>query len=280
MALVTTDEDRGNSRDVYLPDGKRSMAHHSYLSPDGKWVLVVEMDSQTEILPCRIVPFQGGGDLKVVGPPGAECHAGAWSSDGKWIYLTAKTDDFHLWRQRFPDGEPEQITFGPTSQDGIAMAPDGKSLVTSVGSLDQTVWMHDKSGDHQVSSEGNTSNPEFSSDGHKLYFLMASGKAHDEGLWVKDLESGKVEEVLTHYALQNSRETFPRGTTPCRETEKKLHLPQMTRPAVQTCGLRPQAIARRRCTSPQRLKRTPLFSFPAATWSSEPLKAAPAFSTA
>jgi serine/threonine protein kinase/Tol biopolymer transport system component len=205
MALVTTDEDRGNSRDVYLPDGKRSMAHHSYLSPDGKWVLVVEMDSQTEILPCRIVPFQGGGDLKVVGPPGAECHAGAWSSDGKWIYLTAKTDDFHLWRQRFPDGEPEQITFGPTSQDGIAMAPDGKSLVTSVGSLDQTVWMHDKSGDHQVSSEGNTSNPEFSSDGHKLYFLMASGKAHDEGLWVKDLESGKVEEVLTHYALQNSR---------------------------------------------------------------------------
>jgi Tol biopolymer transport system component len=205
MALVTTDEDRGNSRDVYVPDGKRSMAHHSYLSPDGKWVLVVEMDSQTEILPCRIVPFQGGGDLKVVGPPGAECHAGAWSPDGKWIYLTARTDDFHLWRQRFPDGEPEQITFGPTSQDGIAMAPDGKSLITSVGSLDQTVWMHDKSGDHQVSSESNTSNPEFSSDGHKLYFLMVSGKAHDEGLWVKDLESGKVEEVLTNYAMQNSR---------------------------------------------------------------------------
>jgi serine/threonine protein kinase/Tol biopolymer transport system component len=213
MALVTTDQDRGNSRDVYLPEGKRSMAHHSYLSPDGKWVLVVEMDSQTEILPCRIVPFQGGGDLKVVGPPGAECHAGAWSPDGKWIYLTARTDDFHLWRQRFPDGEPEQITFGPTSQDGIAMAPDGKSLITSVGSLDRTVWMHDKSGDHQVSSEGNTSNPEFSSDGHKLYFLMASGKAHGEGLWVKDLESGKVEQVLTDYAMQNSRVSrdFPMG---------------------------------------------------------------------
>ena len=205
MGLVTTDEDRGNSRDVYLPDGKRSMAHHSYLSPDGKWVLVVEMDSQTEILPCRIVPFQGGGNLKVVGPPGAECHAGAWSPDGKWNYLAARTDDFHLWRQRFPDGEPEQITFGPTSQDGIAMAPDGKSLITSVGSLDQTVWLHDKSGDHQISSEGNTSSPEFSSDGRKLYFLMVSGKAHGEGLWVKDLESGKVEEVLTDYVTQNSR---------------------------------------------------------------------------
>src|ERR1700677_1912101 len=167
MAIVTTDEDRGHSRDVYVPAGNRSMAHHSYLSPDGRWVLVVQMDSRGEILPCRVVPFAGTGAINVVGPPNGVCHAGAWSPDGSWIYVTAGTDDFHLWRQRFPDGEPEQITFGPTSQDGIAMAPDGKSLITSVGSLDQSVWLHDKSGDHQVSSESNTSNPEFSSDGHK-----------------------------------------------------------------------------------------------------------------
>jgi eukaryotic-like serine/threonine-protein kinase len=205
MGLVTTDENRGNGRDVYLPEGKRSMAHHSYISPDGKWVLVVEMDSRTEILPCRLVPFQGGGAIKVVGPPGGECHAGAWSPDGKWIYLAAKTDDFHLWRQRFPDGEPEQITFGPTSQDGIAMAPDGKSLVTSVGSQDQSVWLHDKDGDHQVSSEGNSSRPEFSADGTKLYFLMDSGKAHGVGLWAKDLESGKEEEILADFSMKRDR---------------------------------------------------------------------------
>jgi len=213
LALVTSDEDRGNSRDVYVPDGKRSMAHHSYLSPDGKWVLVVEMDSQTNILPCRIMPFQGGGPIKLVGPPGGECHSGAWSPDGKWIYLSAKTDDFHLWRQRFPDGEPEQITFGPTSQDGITMASDGKSLITSVGSLDRSVWLHDKDGDHQISSEGNTSDPEFSADGHKLYFLMTSGKTRGDGLWVKDLDSGKVEEILTDSAMQNSHVSrdFPRG---------------------------------------------------------------------
>src|ERR1700722_3723576 len=34
MVVVTADESRGNSRDVYVPAGKRSMAHHSYLSPD------------------------------------------------------------------------------------------------------------------------------------------------------------------------------------------------------------------------------------------------------
>ncbi|MGA7710133.1 MAG: protein kinase, partial [Acidobacteriaceae bacterium] len=187
MILVTTDEARGNRRDVYAPPGNRSMVHHSYLSPDGRSVLVVEMDSRGEILPCRVVPFLGKGEVRVVGPPGGMCLAGAWSTDGKWIYLTAKTDDFHIWRQRFPDGKPEQLTFGPTSQEGITMAPDGKSLITSVGSEDSTVWMHDKDGDHQISSEGNAQSPKFSPDGRRLYFLMANGQTHGQELWVKDL---------------------------------------------------------------------------------------------
>ena len=109
MAVVTTDEGRGNSRDVYVPAGKRSMAHHSSLSPDGRWVLIVEMDSRSEIVPCRIVPFQGTSAIKIVGPANGACLSGAWSADGKWIYLTAKTDDFHIWRQRFPEGDPEQL---------------------------------------------------------------------------------------------------------------------------------------------------------------------------
>ena len=202
MAVVTTDEGRGNSRDVYVPAGKRSMAHHSYLSPDGRWVLIVEMDSRGEIIPCRIVPFQGTNEIRVVGPPNGTCLSGAWSPDGKWIYLTAKTDDFHIWRQRFPDGEPEQLTFGPTSQEGIAMAPDGKSIITSVGSEDRSVWLHDKDGDHPISSEGNTSLPRFSSDGHSLYFLRAIGQTGSDELWIKDVNSGKEEKILTEYPMQ------------------------------------------------------------------------------
>ena len=132
----------------------------------------------------------------------ASCLAGAWSPDGKWIYLTAKTDDFHVWRQRVPDGEPEQLTFGPTSQEGIAMAPDGKSLITSVGTQDRTAWLHDKDGEHQVSSEGNTLAPKFSADGRNLYFLMANGQTRGMELWSKDLSSGRVERVLPGYAMQ------------------------------------------------------------------------------
>ncbi len=202
MAVVTTDESRGNSRDVYMPAGERSMAHHSYLSPDGRWVLIVQMDNRGEILPCRIVPFDGSNTVRVVGPPNGTCLSGAWSPDGKWIYLAAKTDDFHIWRQRFPDGEPEQLTFGPTSQEGVAMAPDGKSFVTSVGSQDHTVWLHDKDGDHQISSEGNASLPKFSADGRNLYFMMANGQTHGDELWIKDLSSGKVDRVLPGYPMR------------------------------------------------------------------------------
>jgi eukaryotic-like serine/threonine-protein kinase len=203
MAVVTTDESRGQSRDVYVPVGGRSMAHHSYLSPDGRWVLIVEMNSRGDIQECRVAPFDGGGDVRIVGPPKNTCLAGAWSPDGKWIYLTVKTDAFHIWRQRFPNGEPEQITSGPTSQEGVAMAPDGKSFVTSVGSQDSTVWMHDKDGDHQVSSEGNALAPSFSADGKSLYFLIANGQSRGYELWGKDLASGKTETLLPGYSLSS-----------------------------------------------------------------------------
>src|ERR1700687_1396823 len=201
MVRVSTDQGRGHSRDIYAPPGERSMAHHSFLSPDGQRVLIVEMDNHGQILPCRVVSFQGSGDTQVVGPPNSSCISGAWSPDGKWVYLCARADKFHLWRQRFPGGEPEQLTSGPTSQEGIAMASDGKSLITAVGTEDSTVWFHDKDGDHQVSSEGNAIAPAFSSDGSRLYFLMTNGQTADYELWVKYLTDGKVDRLLPGYPM-------------------------------------------------------------------------------
>ena len=203
MVVVTSDESRGHSRDVYVPSGQRSMAHHAYLSPDGRWVLIVQMDARGNILPCRVVPFQGAGETRVVGPPNSECFSGAWSNDGKWVYLTVLTDKSHIWRQRFSGGTPEQITYGPTSQEGIGMAPDGKSFVTSVGSEDSSVWMHDQDGDRQVSTEGYSGLPSFSSDGNSLYFLMTNNQSHVPELWVKNLRDGKLESVLPGYAMES-----------------------------------------------------------------------------
>jgi len=40
------------------------------------------------------------------------------------MYLPRNVENVHLWRQKFPNGTPEQITFGTNQEQGIAMAPD------------------------------------------------------------------------------------------------------------------------------------------------------------
>ena len=82
------------------------------------------------------------------------------------------------------------------------MAADGKSLITSVGSQDSTVWLHDKDGDHQISSEGNAAEPSFSGDGSSLYYLMANGRTPGYELRVEDLTGGKEERVLPGYSME------------------------------------------------------------------------------
>jgi eukaryotic-like serine/threonine-protein kinase len=202
MVLVTTDEGRGQSRDVYVPPGERSMVHHSKLSPDGRWVLLVVMDTSGDLLPCRVVPFNGTGDVRVVGPPRATCTSGVWSSDGKWVYVSSNQGGrFHIWRQKFPDGPLQQVTSGTTEEEGVAMSSDGKSLLTSVGAQDNTIWIHDASGDRQLSSEGSAFGTTFSWDGSKLYYLMQSGQSHGVDLWSRELGTGKSERVVSGSAI-------------------------------------------------------------------------------
>jgi eukaryotic-like serine/threonine-protein kinase len=203
MGVVTSDEGRGQSRDVYLPAGDRSMAHHSYLSPDGKWVLIAnQMNELGEVGPCRVVPFEGNGREQLVGPAGATCSTGAWSPDEDWIYLsTNQGGRFHIWRQHFPDGAPEQVTFGPTEEEGIAMAPDGRSFLTSVGTRYSTIWVHDTKGEHQMSSEGDTFFSTFSRDETKLFYLKRTGQNEPAELWSLDLTSGGSDRVVPGYGI-------------------------------------------------------------------------------
>ena len=68
---------------------------------------------------------------------------------------------FHTRRQRFPDEKPEQITLGPCEEEGIAMAPDGRSFITAVGQRQRSVTLHEPSVDRQISLEGYAYNPKF-----------------------------------------------------------------------------------------------------------------------
>jgi eukaryotic-like serine/threonine-protein kinase len=206
MGVVTTDEGRGQSRDVYLPVGNRSMAHHSYLSPDGRSVLIAaQMDETAHLVQCRVVPFDGSGSEQLVGPAGATCTTGAWSPDGHWIYLSANRGGrYHIWRQRFPGGEPEQVTSGLTEEEGIAMSRDGRSLLTSVGTQYSTIWVHDGKGEHQMSSEGDVFSTTFSRDGTKLFYLKRAGQNDAPELWSTELASGNSDRVVPGYGIDTN----------------------------------------------------------------------------
>lgn len=201
MAIVTSLESRAESRDVYVPGHGMGMAHRSYLSPDRKWVLIVEHDETNAWIPCRLVPFDGSSSGRQVGPPGGPCTSAAWSPDGKWMYLTAaaKADSYHLWRQRFPAGKPEPITSGPTEEEGIAMAPDGRSVVTAVAVRQRPISLHDASGDHQVSLEGYAFWPLFRGAGRHVVYRISKSFAFyktSAEIWLADLDSGRNRPLL------------------------------------------------------------------------------------
>jgi Tol biopolymer transport system component len=217
MRIVTADASRTKQRPVYTPEGRDAMTHRSYLSPNRKWVLVAaEMVNGPpwEWLPCRLVPFDGASPARVVGPPDAACTSGAWSPDGNWMYVSSNAGGaYHVWRQRFPDGRPEQVTSGATEEEGIALSPDGASFITAVGTRRVAIAVRDRHGERSVISQGRPALalPEngspFSLDGKKLYYLQLPRNSNAVGssmlapflageLWRVDLETGETELVL------------------------------------------------------------------------------------
>ena len=213
MSIVTSDDRRRSPRSVYIPP-RTGMAHRAYLSPDRRWVLVAEMEASVW-LPCRLVPFDGRSRGRAVGPPGASCTSAAWSPDGRWMYLSANAGGaFHLWRQAFPDGVPEQITAGPAEEEGIAMAPDGRSLITSVGTGTSTIWMRDRRGERPLSEQGHSFLPTFSRDGRTVYYLAnqrpGASQATRGELWSVNADSGvrrrlALSDAILRYAVDADR---------------------------------------------------------------------------
>ncbi len=201
MALVTSDDTRLHERDIYVPPTARGMVHRSVLSPDRQHVLLAEMDN-AGWRDCRVADFNGNGATRATGPANSRCTYVSWSPDGKWMYFSADGGDgFHIWRQHYPDGKPQQVTFGPTEQEGLAISNKGDFLVTAAGLQESTLWLHDKSGERQISSQGLASAATFSPDGKSLYFLVLSYSAGANGfqsgeLHVADLATAALRNVM------------------------------------------------------------------------------------
>jgi Tol biopolymer transport system component/tRNA A-37 threonylcarbamoyl transferase component Bud32 len=202
MGVVTSTATRADHRTIYFPAHERAMAHYSAISPDRKWVLVVEMDKTGGWDACRIVGFDARAPVRLVGPPGA-CRAAAWSPDGEWMYF-AVSDGVasHLWRQSFPDGVPEMLTSGTaTDEQGLAIDPGGRFLITSVGSQSSALWLRDSSGDRLLSSEGFADAPWLTRDAKRVYCLLRRVGSSERHLSVIDVATGRTDSVLANLAL-------------------------------------------------------------------------------
>ncbi len=203
LGVAVSMDDRSRHRDIYLPAHERGMAHFSYLSPDRKSVLVVEMGPTGKWGRCRLVPFDGHSAGEPVGPAGA-CRFAAWSPDGRWMYFSALVAEHsHLWRQRYPNGVPEQITFGPTEEETVVASPDGHSLISSVtlGHDQDRIWIHDASGERALTTEGYAHRPWLSDDTRRIYFLAATSSTDASGLSRLDIASGRREALLAGIAV-------------------------------------------------------------------------------
>ena len=206
MGLVASSPLRTEARDVYFPASAAGMAHRSAPSPAGDLLLVVEMDQGTW-QPCRLVPVDGSSAGRPVGPLRGQCTSAGWSPNGRWMYLSSNAGGaYHIWRQRYPDGTPEQITVGPTEQEGTAITPDGLHLITSMGLQRAAIWLHDGSQDRQLTNEGYAMWPMLAPSGTRLFYLLrtqgSQGQASGE-LWSMDLSTPSRQQLFPGLVMAN-----------------------------------------------------------------------------
>ncbi len=215
LGIVTETVTGGDFRELYYPPHERAMAHYSYASPDRRSALVVVMNGQegkdtwamcqlislvSSSVPSPVSSDVGRTQARAVGPAG-ECTSAGWSPDGRWMYFIATIEgQSHLWRQRFPNGRPEQITFGPTEEEGLAVERDGRSVITSVGVQESAIWIHNAAGERSLSSEGEIVTgmfpPSFRDNDKTLYYLLRHPPADsDPELWRMTVDSGRSEAV-------------------------------------------------------------------------------------
>ena len=201
LGVVTETVTGEDFHELYYPPHERAMAHYSFASPDRRSALVVEMNGQGEWSMCQLISLEDRFMPRPVGPDGG-CTAAGWSPDGSWMYFAATVQgQSHIWRQRSPDGRPEQITFGPSEEEGLAVEQDGRSIITSIGVHESSIWIHDAAGERSLSSEGeiaaSLSPPTFGSDDKTLYYLLRHEDANaGPELWRLTFDTGKSEAVF------------------------------------------------------------------------------------
>src|SRR5258708_21221035 len=129
---------------------------------------------------------------------------------------------YQMWSLSLPVGQLVLFTDGTTLEHVLGTAPDGSSIITSIGLHESALWIHDKRVDRALSSEGyvSRSSARFSSDGKLLFYLMRHySSSSSSELWRRDLGSGKSQTVLpgisvVEYDISSDAEEVVYSTQP------------------------------------------------------------------
>ena len=211
MGVVRGTLTNDHFEDLYLPAHEQGLALYSFASPDRKTALVVELGDGWNWSRCKLISLEHQFAAREVGPKGS-CNAAAWSADGSWMYFTvAVKGASHLWRQAYPDGKSEQMTTGPTEEEGVVAEAGGRSLLTSLGKRESSLRLHDANGDRPLETEGEVLGwrfdeeyaPAFSPDGKFIYYLLRQQAGSEPELWRVDAVTGRKEPLFPGISMQD-----------------------------------------------------------------------------
>jgi dipeptidyl aminopeptidase/acylaminoacyl peptidase len=83
------------------------------------------------------------------------------------------------------------------------VAPDGRSLITSIGRAQGTIWLHDASGERILATANEAYAPWLSADGRRAYFLEARTSGDSAELRRLDIGSGRSDSLLAGFAFRS-----------------------------------------------------------------------------
>ncbi len=246
MGIVAATERRSEARDVYFPPHQLGMAHFAHASPDGQWILVVEMDQTHAFgLPCRLIPADGRSAGREVGPAararpplGLRTGSGCTSAPASAAVRISGASGF-------PTGRRSKSRYGPTEEEGVTVRPmAGRSSPLS-GFVAAPSGFTTRPVSGRSWRKGIARLPRLSQDGRRVFFLLRPAADSDSSeLRVLELATGAVQTVIPgrlDRRLRHLQTTSPRSPSRAGRTESRTSGSPLWIDGVRHGGLRQSA---------------------------------------
>ena len=199
------------SPDLVLSNGFTEGFQQADISPDGKTVVAVHFDFETNSIDLVLVDIDGGNMRTLVETVATDETEPRWSPDGKYIiYSEAQVSNGleAIVRIEVATGSKTRLT--NLSQDSFqaAYSPDGTKIAfSSLRTGTQHLYVMDADGSNvvQLTFQGTfNGGPSWSPDGQKILFVSDRNSA-EEDVYIIDVDGSNE----TRFTTGSATETFP-----------------------------------------------------------------------